>query len=299
MGNSSSRNSHEEESQSLQRIVPLRLEDLQEDINIAGSSRTQNSTKKHPSLNIKRACVLENPASLKTPSLTLTQDKNVFSRYHISFKYDATVIFEIKLYYVCYLYKDGLGKAHSFQTLNGETPHSRTMSPGLDKEFHTLPEEALDLSKFESKMLLYEEGSKLYPVVIELNSIAENHTPRCERTMATLYKMQTSTSYNKWGIRPVRQEFQWDRGVFEMQRVYGIAGSENDLPEDASTALLNGRECVICLSAKRTTAVLPCRHMCLCDDCANIMRIQSDKCPICRQNVSSLLQLEVESTITN
>lgn len=27
-------------------------------------------------------------------------------------------------------------------------------------------------------------------------------------------------------------------------------------------------ECVICLSEARTTVVLPCRHMCLCNDCA-------------------------------
>ncbi|EER01826.1 mahogunin, putative [Perkinsus marinus ATCC 50983] len=55
-------------------------------------------------------------------------------------------------------------------------------------------------------------------------------------------------------------------------------------------------ECVICLSEARTTVVLPCRHMCLCNDCA--VRVQeanpghvSAKCPICRQPVTSMLQI--------
>ena len=38
-------------------------------------------------------------------------------------------------------------------------------------------------------------------------------------------------------------------------------------------------------------SVLPCRHMCLCTDCADVIRHQSNKCPICRQPVQSLLQI--------
>ena len=45
---------------------------------------------------------------------------------------------------------------------------------------------------------------------------------------------------------------------------------------------------------ERTTAVLPCRHMCLCADCAQSLRTQSNKCPICRGPVQSLLHIKVE-----
>merc|ERR1712176_196935 len=51
-------------------------------------------------------------------------------------------------------------------------------------------------------------------------------------------------------------------------------------------------DCVICLSEPRDTAVLPCRHMCFCSYCAGIVRLQCDRCPVCRQKVLSLLQFQ-------
>ena len=44
----------------------------------------------------------------------------------------------------------------------------------------------------------------------------------------------------------------------------------------------SGRECVICMTDPRDTIVLPCRHMCLCRGCAEVLRYQTNKCPICR-----------------
>lgn len=59
---------------------------------------------------------------------------------------------------------------------------------------------------------------------------------------------------------------------------------------------LLGQDCVICMSEMRDTAVLPCRHMCLCGGCAETMRsavqYRSYRCPICRERVSSLLQIQ-------
>lgn len=46
---------------------------------------------------------------------------------------------------------------------------------------------------------------------------------------------------------------------------------------------LSNRECIVCLSEVKDTIVLPCRHMCLCSECANTIRGRSDKCPLCRQ----------------
>lgn len=46
---------------------------------------------------------------------------------------------------------------------------------------------------------------------------------------------------------------------------------------------LSNRECIVCMSEVKDTIVLPCRHMCLCSECANTIRGRSDKCPLCRQ----------------
>lgn len=73
--------------------------------------------------------------------------------------------------------------------------------------------------------------------------------------------------------------------TYEMHEVFGA--------ESHDPAVL-GQDCVICMSETRDTAVLPCRHMCLCGGCAQTMRsrvqYRSYRCPICRERVSSLLQ---------
>lgn len=67
------------------------------------------------------------------------------------------------------------------------------------------------------------------------------------------------------------------------------AASSSAAAASAEAAALRGSECVICLSDPRSTAVLPCRHLCLCTDCAAQLAQQSQRCPICRGPVTSLL----------
>lgn len=73
---------------------------------------------------------------------------------------------------------------------------------------------------------------------------------------------------------------------YEMREVYGA--------ETKGPAVL-GQDCVICMSETRDTAVLPCRHMCLCGSCAETMRsriqYRSYRCPICRERVASFMQI--------
>ncbi|KAL0179660.1 hypothetical protein M9458_025102, partial [Cirrhinus mrigala] len=51
----------------------------------------------------------------------------------------------------------------------------------------------------------------------------------------------------------------------------------------------NSSECVVCLSDLRDTLILPCRHLCLCNACADTLRYQANNCPICRLRKYSLI----------
>lgn len=53
----------------------------------------------------------------------------------------------------------------------------------------------------------------------------------------------------------------------------------------------NGSECVICICEPRDTLILPCRHLCLCNSCADSLRYQANNCPICRAPFRALLQI--------
>ena len=87
----------------------------------------------------------------------------------------------------------------------------------------------------------------------------------------------------------------WVEGVsYELQEIYGLehaAGKRPDAVISAEDA--EERLCVICLVNPRDTTVLPCRHMCMCYECAQELRKQSSKCPICRNHVESLLHIKM------
>lgn len=104
--------------------------------------------------------------------------------------------------------------------------------------------------------------------------------------------------------------FQVDGLTYELQEIYGIDGSVAAAPKhdggDATATtgvggskdeieIPDGAECIICMSEPRNTTVLPCRHMCLCSECAEALRKSSSTCPICRTRVEALLQIRVEA----
>jgi E3 ubiquitin-protein ligase MGRN1 len=113
-----------------------------------------------------------------------------------------------------------------------------------------------------------------------------------------------------WGVKVLKQKIQVDGLTYELQEIYGIDGSvasaqpkhdgaDGELMPGAIKDELDmpdGAECIICMSEPRNTTVLPCRHMCLCGECAEMLRKNSSTCPICRTRVESLLQIRVGGT---
>lgn len=116
-------------------------------------------------------------------------------------------------------------------------------------------------------------------------------------------------------LKPLKQKLHADGLLYLMQEIYGIENKvsnkslddEDDVDADGeynggSRKLCNDSsveegndnsfECVICMSELRDTLILPCRHLCLCNNCANSLRYQANNCPICRVPFRALLQLK-------
>lgn len=76
----------------------------------------------------------------------------------------------------------------------------------------------------------------------------------------------------------------------------GLEGTVVDLPSKGGSSSSNSGsgnlsvsasasstpDCVICLSERSDTFAVPCRHLCMCFQCAQDLRKNTNKCPICR-----------------
>lgn len=85
---------------------------------------------------------------------------------------------------------------------------------------------------------------------------------------------------------------QYNKTIFDLQDIYGVeqqgAGGASDMESD-----MGDNMCLVCMENPKDTVVLPCRHLCLCKKDAQIIRMQNNKCPICRTTVTSYLQIKV------
>lgn len=109
-----------------------------------------------------------------------------------------------------------------------------------------------------------------------------------QTTYASLVKRDDGT----YGVTVEKQKIWVDGTSYELQEIFGIENCATGTPlEDGDPD--GGKECVVCLSDVRDTTVLPCRHMCMCSGCARMLRHQSNRCPICRTPVESLLEIKV------
>ncbi|WJX27095.1 RING-type E3 ubiquitin transferase [Trifolium repens] len=179
---------------------------------------------------------------------------------------------------------------------------------GAGQKFAQPSETGIDLGFFELDDLSKPSpGEDVFPLVICAETCLEtpsaNETPKTpddsmpdaspdsphmQITQAVLVKSNGDSAFQ---IKVVRQIL-WIDGVrYELRELYGIGSSETTGFDDSDP----GKECVICMTEPKDTAVLPCRHMCLCSECAKALRLQSNKCPICRQPIEELMEIKVKS----
>jgi len=253
---------------------------------------------------VKEAFTIRNDVNLKKASLRLVPDEGSPSRYHLEFIFDSSTECGITVLYAATESAAPSGNV-SFTTLR---PHGTLpkvyRGKGLGQTYRTAPEHALDLSKYEEAELSYTPGSTIFPIIVCLEAGGpSSETKSAVASQTTFAHINfAAAAERRLDVRPLKQKIQVDGASYELQEIFGIdgamGGDSTGSSNHSSAANADAgvaRECVICMTEPRDTTVLPCRHMCMCSECAKVLRMQSEKCPICRTPIEQLLQIKISS----
>jgi len=145
-----------------------------------------------------------------------------------------------------------------------------------------------------------------FPLIIVLESLErkdEKGDDRSIKYQTTLLKLEINNDTNQYNIKTVDQKVMIKNNLYRLQEIYGFTDEDDE--EVVTNEVNSSIECVICLSEPRNTIVLPCRHLCVCQDCADILCNQSrhdhrssylstPRCPICRQTFHSFLRINMD-----
>ncbi|XP_033895279.2 E3 ubiquitin ligase RNF157-like isoform X2 [Acipenser ruthenus] len=208
--------------------------------------------------------------------------------YNVEFTFDADAQVAITIYYQAieelqngvptYIPQDN--------AVQSETVHFKR---GVCQQF-CLPSHTVNLSEWSEEELMFDMDKDVYPMVVQaVVDEGEEHLGHSHVLLATFEKHMDGS----FCVKPLKQKQAVDGVSYLLQEIYGIENKYNTQESKVADDEIsdNSAECVVCLSDVRDTLILPCRHLCLCNTCADTLRYQANCCPICRLPFRALLQI--------
>ncbi|XP_050446753.1 E3 ubiquitin ligase Rnf157 isoform X1 [Cataglyphis hispanica] len=212
------------------------------------------------------------------------------SRYNIEFVFDCDVKCAITIYYFCTeeISTKGVAYIPRDSSMNSETYHYKKGANQLFSQTSHI----FDPTLYTEEDLMYNADREIIPIAIHCVAEEGSDDPKQSHTTIAVVEKHSDGTYV---LKALKQKIYVDGLCYLLQEIYGIEnkntenakqqGSDEDTED-------NGSECVICMSDVRDTLILPCRHLCLCNSCADSLRYQANNCPICRAPFRALLQIK-------
>lgn len=212
------------------------------------------------------------------------------NRFNIEFVFDCDVRCAITIYYFCTeeISTKGVAYIPRDSSMNSETYHYKK---GANQLF-SQTSHVFDPTLYTEEDLMYNADREIIPIAIHCVAEEGSDDPKQSHTTIAVVERHSDGTYV---LKALKQKIYVDGLCYLLQEIYGIEnkntenakqqGSDEDTED-------NGSECVICMSDVRDTLILPCRHLCLCNSCADSLRYQANNCPICRAPFRALLQIK-------
>ena len=235
----------------------------------------------------------KNPVLLLKETLALEMDQSLNKKYFIKFKYDSLVNFDCHINFK--VVKNPLKKAlNKLVNVQGERYILSYISVNpLNKQIivKNLPKgENMDFSN-ENAFIdidVFNELSdefgiykKEYDISIEIVPIldknSEDFKDKNEIVFVNLCNLGVHNGH--YVIKTVSQRF----------KIYGLWMELFDVFDSSNNGL-----CMICYNKKCNTIILPCNHSFACLLCANHIKQNEKKCPICKNDVKDIIIVNLD-----
>lgn len=212
------------------------------------------------------------------------------NRYNIEFTFDCDVRCAITIYYFCTeeITTKGVTYIPRDPSMNSEIYYYKKGANQLFSQTSHM----FDPTAYSKEDLLYNADREIIPIAIHCVAEEGSDEPKQSHTTIAVVEKHSDGTYV---LKALKQKLYVDGLCYLLQEIYGIEnknaenakqqGSDEDTDD-------NGSECVICMCDVRDTLILPCRHLCLCNSCADSLRYQANNCPICRAPFRALLQIK-------
>uniref|UniRef100_A0A674PC71 E3 ubiquitin-protein ligase n=1 Tax=Takifugu rubripes TaxID=31033 RepID=A0A674PC71_TAKRU len=208
-------------------------------------------------------------------------------QYGVEFTFDADARVAITLYCQAFEeFSNGMAVySPKSPSLVSETVHYKR---GVSQQF-SMPSFKIDFSEWKEEDLNFDLDRGVFPMVIQAVVDEGDDCLGHAHVLLAAFERHVDGSFS---VKPLKQKQIVDRVSYLLQEIYGIENKNNQetKPSDDENSD-NSSECVVCLSDLRDTLILPCRHLCLCNSCADTLRYQANNCPICRLPFRALLQI--------
>lgn len=245
---------------------------------------------------MQKTFTIRNDVNLKKNTLKLVYDEASPANAYVEFAFDASTDCAISIYFAALETSTADGRVRYTPLKESTSPPTEVQPKGLGQVYRMpIP---VDFAQLSFEELTFDPAVGRHPMIVSLES--RNRTDANASGMVHSQStygrfVRSEVDSGRYKLIPVKQKIQVGSTSYELQEIYGIEGQpgNDDAGDNPDNSDSNSRECVICMTEPRDTTVLPCRHMCMCSDCAKVLRVQSNKCPICRTGIDSLLQIKI------
>ncbi|KAL8515359.1 hypothetical protein ACS0TY_014169 [Phlomoides rotata] len=244
----------------------------------------------------KTAKVVTSDVNVHKDTLRLETDELNRDHYLITFIFDALLDGSIT---VCYFAREEADRRVAPLFPESYVPIKVPFRKGLHQEFRQPSGTGIDLRYFALDVLSSPSSrNDVYPIIISADTCSNPYMmdnrsyvlPDMLVQMQTTQVVLAKSNDGQFTPKVIRQLLWTHDSCYELREIYGLGKSSPGLNDNGS-----GKDCVVCMTEPKDITLLPCRHMCMCSSCANALRLQTNKCPICRENIEALLEIKLEN----